>query len=102
MVKLGFFFTGYLFISLAIFLLLSFTINGWIVYGLFLLPFYGLVLIVGWLRLLKHRHQTARFKPGVWLTVMALQMGVVLTSLRQLLHGEAGGELLLKSSDLFW
>ena len=80
MVKLGFFFTGYLFVSLAIFLLLSFTINGWIVYGLFLLPCYGLALIVGWLRLLKHRHQTARFKHGVWLTIMALQMGVVLTS----------------------
>ncbi|AFY37584.1 hypothetical protein Lepto7376_1228 [[Leptolyngbya] sp. PCC 7376] len=80
MIKLGLLWTGYLILSFVIFLLASFTINGWIVYIFVLLPLYGLILLFGWLRLLKHRNERAQFSHGRWLTVIVLQIAVLLTS----------------------
>ena len=80
MIKLGFLWTGYLILSFVLFLLAAFTINAGIVYIFVLLPLYGLALLFGWLRLLKHRNKRAQFSHSIWFTIIVLQIAVLLTS----------------------
>jgi len=72
--------TAYIFLSLILFLTTSFTITGWIVYGLLLLPFYATILLVSWLMIWQNRTKAARIKYWIWSIVLVLQVATILAS----------------------
>ena len=80
MVKLGWLLTIYICLSLAIFLSTSNTINGWIIYGLLLLPFYATILLCGWIHILQNRAQKKRMKYWIWSIALTLQGATILAS----------------------
>ena len=80
MIKLGLLWTGYLIISFAVFLLTSFTIIGGIAYIFLLLPFYGLLLFFGWLKIIQNKNKTPHFKELIWIVVFILQISVIATA----------------------
>ena len=79
LLKLGLLLTAYCGLSLVLFFLASNTIIGWIIYFVLLLPFYGLVLLGGWIFVWINRRRTARLS-WLWALVLALQVAVLLTS----------------------
>lgn len=80
MLDLGWIFTLYVFFSLALFFATSFTILGWIIYGLFLLPAYAIILLVWWLVVWENRDRKARLRPWLWVIVLLLQAAAILAS----------------------
>lgn len=80
LVKLGLLLTAYLCLSLIVFFLTSNTIIGAIVYFYLLLPLYGVVLLGGWVFIWQHRTQAARVRWWIWIVILALQIGVILSS----------------------
>lgn len=62
MIRFGWLVTFYICFSFILFLATSFTIAGWIIYGVFLLPFYGIVLLVWWRFVGQNRTQLVRIK----------------------------------------
>jgi hypothetical protein len=75
--------TIYIFLSFILFLVVSNTIAGWILYIFLLLPFYGIVLLawwmIGWLNRRK-RYQLRHFKYWILGIVLCLQLTTLLVS----------------------
>jgi hypothetical protein len=80
MIKLGQVLTVYIFLSFILFLTTSFTITGWIIYGILLLPFYATILLVSWLTVWQNRTKTAQIKYWIWGIVLVLQVATILAS----------------------
>ncbi len=80
MVALGWRITIYIFISFFLFIITSFTILGWILYGLFLLPFYGVVLLGWWIFAWKNRAKKAQTRYWIWSIVLVFQFATMLAS----------------------
>lgn len=80
MMKLGWALTVYLGLSFVLFLIQSNTISGWSIYLFLLLPFYGIILVLGWSWVWKNRTQKAKIKYWIWGVVLVLQGATILTS----------------------
>lgn len=80
MIKFGIAFTAYIFLSTALFLSSSFTINAWIVYGLTLLPLHAGVLLAGWIIVWRNRRKSVRIPYRIWIVVLLLNIATILAS----------------------
>jgi hypothetical protein len=80
LVKLGWLFATYLCCSFVVFLLLSNTLLGGIIYIFFLLPFYGVTLLWVAYFVWCHRTQRARVQWWIWGIILALQIATMLAS----------------------
>lgn len=80
MIKLGWALTVYLGLSFMVFLVMSNTINGWIIYFLLLLPFYGIVLLGWWIFIWRNHTKIARIKYWILSIVLVLQVATIVTS----------------------
>ncbi|BAB78193.1 hypothetical protein ACN23B_27505 (plasmid) [Anabaena sp. FACHB-709] len=80
MVKFGLGFTAYILLSFSFFLAASNTIIGGIVYFFLLLPFFGVILLLTWIFIVKNRTRTVKIKYKIWGIVLGLQLAVLLTS----------------------
>ena len=80
MIKLGWILTIYICLSFILFLTISFTIDGWIIYLLLLLPFYLVVLLTSWFFIIQNHDKTGQIKYWIWSIVLALQALTILAS----------------------
>ncbi|MEM8612681.1 MAG: hypothetical protein AAGF93_11735 [Cyanobacteria bacterium P01_H01_bin.105] len=78
--KLSLLLTVYMGLSFALFLGISNTLLGGIVYLFWLLPLYGALLLGVWILALRHRQKLARIKIWLWLVIGILQIATLLTS----------------------
>ena len=90
MLKLGWALTVYFCLSFALFLAISNTIIGGIIYLFLLLPFYGIVLLGWWLFVWKNRTKRARIKYWIWSIVLALQVMTILASPGNCFNAKSG------------
>lgn len=78
--KISLLLTAYMGLSFALFLGISNTLIGGIVYLFWLLPLYGALLLGIWILAFRHRQKLARMKVWLWLVIGVLQMATLLTS----------------------